>query len=110
LRNIKKDETRSDDTSLFFFSKRHVECHPERARGTRAKRRICGNQRLVVRVNIGSSGGQNSRACTVIVPIPRETYSGANVSRYHPATNRPLPGGVSGDHNRRRIRPPWVRL
>src|SRR5207237_9386040 len=91
-----------------FVTRRCVRWHAERARGTRAKRRICGNQRLVVGVKMGSSGGQNSRACTVIVPIPRETYSGANVSRYHPATNRPLPGGVEGVQNGRRIWPPCV--
>src|SRR5437879_12650260 len=61
--------------------------------GTTLKR-IVLSQRPALSVNIGSSGGQNSRACTVIVPIPRDTYSGANVSRYHPATNRPLPVGV----------------
>jgi hypothetical protein len=42
-------------------------------------------------VKIGNSGGQNSRTGIDTVPMPRDTYSGASVSRYHPATNRPLP-------------------
>jgi len=46
---------------------------------------------LLFSVKIGSSDGQNSRTGSVTVPMPRDTYSGAKVSRYHPATNRPLP-------------------
>src|SRR5439155_20890025 len=45
-------------------------------------------------VNIAISGGQKSLASNSTVPIPRDTYKGAIVSRYHPATNRPLPEGV----------------
>src|SRR5436309_7511565 len=40
--------------------------------------------------------------------MPRDTYSGASVSRYHPATNRPLPYGVYGVKKGRRTWPPWV--
>src|SRR5437667_4379546 len=45
-------------------------------------------------VNTAISGGQKSLASNSTVPIPRDTYKGAIVSRYHPATNRPLPEGV----------------
>ena len=67
-----------------------------RCRAASFTRDSSGYSSLLRNVKIGSSGGQNSRARIATVPMPRDTYSGASVSRYHPAMNRPLPYGVYG--------------